>query len=204
MAKILIVEDQKNLRDALEKHINAQGDMEVVGTADDAALVPGLCRQLCPDLVLMDVVTKNASSGISYAEQIRKKFPDIKIVLMTSFQAITFAEEARKVGAHSFVGKDAGSEHLLHVIRSTLKGYSIYSGNTKHQHLTNRFSKEEIAVIGMVCRGMTRGEMAKELAVQEVMIMQHIASILDKTGFTSISEFALYAISEGLIVPELG
>jgi len=200
MTKILIVEDQTMLRESLEQVIGRQGDMEVAGSTDDAANAPELCRQLAPDLVLMDVVTKNNSSGITYTAQIRKEFPEIKIVIMTSLPEITFAEEARKAGAHSFIDKGMGNDHLFHVIRNTMKGYSIYSGPVDRMPFAARFTEKEIAVLRLVCQGMSRDEMALKLGVSESAIKQHITSILDKTGFESISKFALYAVGEGLIV----
>jgi DNA-binding NarL/FixJ family response regulator len=203
MIKILIVEDQAMLRESLEHVIGEQDDMEVAGSTDDAANAPELCRQLQPDLALMDVVTKNNSSGITYTAQIRKEFPDIKIVIMTALPEITFAEEARKAGAHSFMDKGMGNEHLFYVIRSTMKGYSIYSSLADRLPFAARFTEKEIAVIRLVCQGMARDEMSAKLGVSESMIKQHITSILDKTGFDSISKFAIYAVGEGLIVPEL-
>jgi DNA-binding NarL/FixJ family response regulator len=203
MIKILIVEDQTMLRESLEHVIGGQNDMEAVGSTDDAEKAPELCRQLKPDLVLMDVVTKNNSSGITYTAQIRKEFPDIKIVIMTALPEITFAEEARKAGAHSFMDKGMGNDHLFHVIRNTMKGYSIYSVPQESLPFTAKFTEKEIAVIRLVCRGMARDEMAQKLDVSESMVKQHITSILNKTGFDSISKFAIYAVGEGLIVPEI-
>jgi DNA-binding NarL/FixJ family response regulator len=202
MIKILIVEDQTMLRESLEHIIGEQDDMEVAGSTDDAANTPQLCGQLKPDLVLMDVVTKNNSSGITYTAQIRKEFPDIKIGILTALPEITFAEEARKAGAHSFMDKNMGNDHLFHVIRNTMKGYSIYSVPQDRLPFTARFTEKEIAVIRFVCQGMARDEMAQKLDVSESMIKQHITSILNKTGFDSISKFAIYAVGEGLIAPE--
>ena len=202
MIKVLIVEDQAMLRESLEQVIGGQDDMEVAGSTDDAANSPKLCRKLQVDLVLMDVVTKNNSSGITYAAQIREEFPNIKIVIMTAMPEITFTEEARKAGAHSFIGKDMGNDHLFHVIRNTMKGYSIYSSHSDPLPFTARFTENEIAVIRLVCQGMERNEIAAKLGVSESMIRKHVTSILDKTGFDSISKFAIYAISEGLIMPD--
>jgi len=201
MVKILIVEDQIMLKESLEYLINGQDDMKVVGTAEDAADAPELCRKLKPDMVLMDVVTKNNSNGIAYTAQIHKEFPDIKIVVMTGLPDITFAEEAKKAGAHSFIDKNVENEHLFHVIRNTMKGLSIYSGHAARQPFAAQFTEKEIAVIRLVCQGMTRDEIAKKLDVSESMIKQHITSILDKTGFDSISKFAIYAVGQNLIVP---
>jgi len=202
MAKIMIVEDQLILRESMEHVINTQDDMKVVGGTDDAAEAPQLCRELKPDLVLMDVVTKNNSSGINYAALIRDEFPNTKVVIMTAWPDITFAEEAKKAGAHSFIDKNIGNEHLFHVIRQTLKGYSIYSGHAERQQFALKFTDKEIAIIQMVCQGMTRNEMAKKMSLSDSMIGNHITSILNKAGFDSISKFAIYAVSEGLIVPQ--
>jgi DNA-binding NarL/FixJ family response regulator len=90
----------------LEQIISQQADMEVAEVTGDASNVPELCRKLKPDLALMDVVTKNNSNGITFAAQIRKELPNIKIVIMTALPEITFVEEARKAGAHSFIDKD--------------------------------------------------------------------------------------------------
>jgi len=202
MIKILIVEDQTMLRELLEQVIRGQNDMEVAGSTDDAANSPELCRKLHPDLVLMDVVTKNNSSGIIYTARIREEFPDIKVVIMTAMPEITFTEEARKAGAHSFIDKEMGNEHLFHVIRKTMKGYSIYSVHSARIPFTARFTENEISVIRFVCQGMERNEITAKLGVSESMLRKHITSILDKTGFDSISKFAIYAVSEGLIIPE--
>jgi DNA-binding NarL/FixJ family response regulator len=205
--KILVVEDQTILRESLVRMIGEQRDMEVAGATDDAAKTPELCRQLQVDLVLMDVVTKNGASGIAYAAQIRKEFPDIKIVVMTSLPEITFIEEARKAGAHSFVYKNSGYEHLFFIIRSTMQGNGIYPGQDSRQteglmRLDAQFNERELAVVRMVCNGMERDEIAAKLGVSESTVGRHITSILDKTGFDSISKFAIYAVSEGLIKPE--
>jgi len=203
MVKILIVEDQTMLRDSLAYLINGQDDMKVVGTAEDAAEAPELCRKLKPDMVLMDVVTKNNSNGIVYTAQIRGEFPDIKIVIMTGLSDITFVEEAKKAGANGFIEKNMTNEHLFYVIRNVMKGMSIFSGSADRQAFAAQFTKKEIEVIYMICQGLARDEIAKKLDVSEAMIKKHITAILDKTGFDSILRFALYAVGQGLIVPDI-
>jgi len=201
MIKILIVEDQTLLRESLEHVIGGQDDMEVAGSTDDAANAPKLCGKLKPDLVLMDVVTKNNSSGIAYAAQIRREFPEIKILIMTALPEITFVESARKAGAHSFIDKEMGNEHLLYVIRNTMKGYSIYSVRSERPSFASQFTEKEIAVIRLVCQGKSRSEVAREMGISEVRLKPIITSILDKSGFDNIMKFAVYAVGEGLIVP---
>jgi DNA-binding NarL/FixJ family response regulator len=196
MTKILIVEDHTMLRESLEHVIGGHDDMEVAGSTGDAAKALELCRKYAPDLVLMDITTKNNFLCLACTEQIRKEFPDIKIVLMAAMPKIIFAEEARKAGAHSFMDKNMENDHLLHVIRYTMKGYSIYSSPSDRLAFYAQFTEKEIAVIRLGCQGATRSEMAKKLGVSESTIKPLVTSILDKTGFDNISKFALYAMSQ--------
>ena len=201
MIKILIVEDQTILQETLEHIINGQSDMEVVGKTDDAANAPDLCRKLKPNLILMDVVTKNESNGISYSEKIIKEFPGIKIVIMTSMPDITFVDEARRIGAHSFIYKHMGKGHFYHVIRYTMAGHGVYPGPSDFSTFANKFTETEIAILRLVCKGKTRIETANELGLSDTVLGRHITSILDKSGFDSISKFAIYAVGKGLISP---
>jgi len=201
MIKILVVEDQAMLRDSLEYVISGQTDMKVVGVTNDASKTPDLCRQLKPDLILMDVITENGANGIFFTGMIRKDFPDIKIVIMTSLPEITFVDEAKKAGAHSYIYKNAGNEHLLFAIRSTMRGHGVYPGQGDPSPFSTQFTEKEIAVIRLVCQGLTRNEMVSKLGISESMLKPIITSILDKTGFDSVMKFAVYAVGRGLIVP---
>jgi DNA-binding NarL/FixJ family response regulator len=202
MIKILIVEDQAMLRESLQSLIGAQADMEVIGVTHDASKVPNLCKELKPDIVLMDVVTKNETNGITYTAQIRKEYPQIKVVIMTGLPEITFVEEAKKAGAHSFISKDSGKDHLFYTIRSTMNGIGIYPGPQTQSPFADQFTEKEIAVIRLVCQGKSRSQIAKELDVSESVLKPIITSILDKTGFDSITKFAIYAAGRGLIVTD--
>ena len=201
MIKILIIEDQALLLDMLKDVIDSQPDMKVVGTTDDAGLAPEMCRKLKPDLVLMDVITKNGSNGIDFAEQIRKEMPKIKIVIMTGLPEITFADKARKADVHSFINKNSGKEYLLFVMHNTMQGNGIYPGPTGNKPFIEQFTERELAVLRLICQGKSRNEVVKELAMSESLVKKIIATILDKTCFTSISKFAVYAVSKGLITP---
>ena len=175
--------------------------MKVTGKTDDASLAPDLCRELKPDLILMDVVTKNESSGIAWSAKIIREFPDIKIVIMTSMPDITFVDEARRAGVHSFVYKHMGKEHFYYVIRNTMAGHGIYPGPSDNASFANQFTETEIDVLRLVCLGKTREETGKELGLSDTVLGRHITSILDKSGFDSISKLAIYAVGRGLITP---
>jgi DNA-binding NarL/FixJ family response regulator len=200
MIKIVIVEDEAMLKDSLEYVLDKQEGMKVLGTTDDASKAPQLCRELKPDLVLMDVITKE-TNGIVFAAQITKEMPQIKIVIMTAYPEITFIDEARKAGAHSFLYKSSGKEHLFYVIRSTMRGIGYYPGPTDKPPSIDQLTEREIAIVRLIHQGIARSKMIKELEISEMTLKKDINSILNKTGFDSIMEFAVYAAVNNLILP---
>jgi DNA-binding NarL/FixJ family response regulator len=198
--KIVIVEDHVMMAESLKVNIERQEDMEVIGFTDEASEAPELCRQLMPDLILMDVVTKNKSDGIAASELILRELPNIKIVIMTAYPEISFIDKARKAGVHSYIYKTTGSEHLFYVIRSTMKDIPIYPGQTGAQPFSN-LTERELLVVRLACEGNARGKIAEKLQTSESTIKAEITSILNKTGFDSISQVTSYALSEDLIKP---
>jgi DNA-binding NarL/FixJ family response regulator len=201
MIKILIVEDQALLRDALSRIISGQEDMRVVGFTDNADIALEQCRELAPDLALIDVVTDSKANGIAAAAHIRREMPEVKIVIMTSLPEITFVEGARKAGAHSFIYKDSDSEHLLYVIRRTMQGKGVYPGPGEEAMAKDLFTADEIKVIRLVCQGKDREEIAHTLHMSESSVKAIFLSVRDKTGFESITKFSMHAVAKGLIVP---
>jgi multiple sugar transport system substrate-binding protein len=202
MIRILIVEDMILLQESLANIINGQEDMEVSGVTANADEALALCRELNPDLVLVDVVTANKVNGIEAAANIRLEMPDVKVVIMTALPEISFIDAARKAGAHSFVYKDSASQHMLYVIRRTMEGKGMYPGPGAADIARVSFSDEEIAVIRLVCQGKTLNEITKTLFVTEDRITELISGILNNTGFDSITKFSIYAVANGFVVPD--
>jgi DNA-binding NarL/FixJ family response regulator len=114
---------------------------------------------------------------------------------------ITFADKAKKAGIQSFMNKDSGKDYLLFVIHNTMQGKGIYPGQSENKPFAEQFTEREIAVLRLICQGKSRNEVVNELAMSESLVKKVIAAILDKTCFNSISKFAIYAVSKGLITP---
>jgi len=196
------VEDMLLLQESLAHIINSQEDMEVVGVTANASEALALCREITPDLALIDVVTENKPNGIAAAAEIRREMPNVKIVLMTALPEITFIDGARKAGAHSFVYKDSTSQHVLYVIRCTMTGKGVYPGPDDEAFIKARFSDAEMAVIRLVCQGKRLNEITVALSISEDNAMELISSILSKTGFDSITKFAIYAVANSFVMPD--
>jgi DNA-binding NarL/FixJ family response regulator len=147
----------------------------------------------------MDVIT-GKTNGIIFAAQIRKELPDIKIVIMTAYPDITFIDEAKKAKAHSFIYKSAGSAQLLNVIHSTMNDAGFYPGPASEPAFAASLSSRDIAIIRLIYQNVSRNEILKKLDISEKTLKNNINSILNKTGFDSIMDFAVYASVNNLIV----
>ena len=113
MVNVLIVEDQRMARERLESYIASDGRYRLVKSISNAALAEMSCMQNQVDLILMDVCTEYDESGLEAAARIKKHFPHIKIIIITSMAECSFIDRARAAGAESFWYKDVSQEELL-------------------------------------------------------------------------------------------
>ncbi|MDD6784997.1 MAG: response regulator transcription factor [Eggerthellales bacterium] len=204
MTRVLVVEDQAMLRESLCTTINAQPDMEIVGSLSDASQSIAAAKKNKPDVILMDVCTEHDQSGIVAAGKIKETCPDIKIIIMTGMPEITFVQQAKDAGVDSFMYKNVGTDELLAIIRSTMEGYTtfpraqqgIFGGSAA-------LSEIEIDILRLVCETKSRKEIAAELFLSEGTVKRHISDILAKTGHSNILKLAVHAVSNGYIVPRM-
>lgn len=97
MTKVLVVDDHESMRESLERLFNESGDFCVVGGISCADHAVRMCGELSPDIVFMDVCTEGGASGLRATKEVRDAFPDIKVIVMTAFDEISYAA-ARKGG----------------------------------------------------------------------------------------------------------
>jgi len=199
--EVMIVEDQTMVRDAIKGALSKTDDLRVTSSLADAALALLYYERTRPGVVLMDVCTENDSSGLDAAEQIKRKHPDAKIVMMTGLPELTFVERARAAGADSFIYKDSPLEELERVIRETAAGGHLYPRPQAGADALNfgELTKREREVLRLICDGLSRQEIADALCITINSVKTHFANILSKTGYESVTKLAIYAVSHGLI-----
>lgn len=184
MRKILIVEDQALARTYLCACVEKCADCQVAGTLFRADAALQRCNEGPIDLILMDICTESDSDGLAAAESIKKIYPQIKIVMVTSMLEGRFLDRARKIGADSFWYKDSPSGDLVGVIEGTLSGKhfwpdgvpSVRLGNT----LSGDLSDREIETLRLLCEGKTNAEIAVKLNVGESSVRTYINRMLEK------------------------
>ena len=202
--KIVIVEDQMILNDMLKNTIS--NTYNVVATSDDASELIKLCDLYKPDLILTDICTKNNSSGIINGKKVKDKYGNkIKVLAMTGVPDITFLNETKKANLDGFIYKNISSESLINSIEQILNGYKLFPDNVIYntvdclKNLTNK----ELEILKLLCSGNSREEIANCLNIAIGTLKNHISSILNKTGFDSISKLLVFCIGNGYIVPNM-
>ena len=203
MIKVLIVDDHESMCDSLELVLEGAGDYSVVGKLPKADNADIYCERLQPDLVFMDVCTEEGASGLEATRILRNKYPDMKVIVMSGFDEITYAPRAKEAGAHAFIFKSKSLEYFVEVAGGVMRG-EVYFPEPKtipmpmgEAPLTER----EMEVLKLLCKHMTNKEIAEELFISENTVKYHKANMLGKTGFSKSVDLAFYMITNGWINP---
>ena len=198
--KVMIVEDQTMPRELFELRIQASEHFEVALSIDNAALADVYCLRFPVDLILMDVVTRNGESGLDAAERIKRAFPQIKIIIVTSMPECSYLSRAREIGVESFWYKEEQRESLLDVMERTMAGESVYPDATPELASSYEFTDRELEVLREMTGGDTNQEIAERLHMSVATVKTHILNMLEKTGFRNRTELAVRARESGLVI----
>lgn len=206
MIRMIIVEDQKILLDSLADSFSLIDDIKIVAKCPLASEIVELCAFYKPDLVLMDICNQDGHAGINETLRLKRKFPEIKVILMTAMLDVAFVEEAKAAGADGFVYKNSSKEEFLATIRQTMQDYPSFPSETVQSSFPEEFdlTEREMDIIRLVCVGKNRKEISETLFLSENTIRNNINRILMKTNYDSIAQLAIFAVSKGYIVPDGG
>lgn len=207
MTNVLIVDDERMIQELFSRYIDTVSDRYcLIGTIKNAANAELYCLQSKVGLILMDVCTADNESGIAATAEIKKKFPDVKVIIITSAPDYRFIEKARQAGADSFWYKEFSTEELSEVMDKTMAGESIYPDTTPRVQMglarSDEFTPREIEVLYHVVQGESVGEIAEQMGIGYNTAKWHIKNLKEKTGAKSIAELAVMVARAKLILPE--
>ena len=213
MSKIQVglVDDHALLRLGLRTLIDDQADMQVVGEGDSTAAALQMVESTHPQVVLMDIRLPG-DSGLEAARQIAARYPETKVVMLTSFADEELVIGAIRAGAVGYILKEVGNEEVLRGIRTAASGGSVLDPattsrllarvrDTEHKADADAFrelSEREIDVLYEVSQGKTNPEIAASLNLSEKTARNYVSSILEKLGLANRIELATYAIKHNL------
>ena len=202
---ILVVEDQALARMYLCACAEKCADCRVAGALNRADAALSRCGDGQLDVIFMDICTQHDSDGLTAAEAIKKAYPHIKIVMVTSMLEGRFLERARRIGADSFWYKDSPAGDLVGVIEGTLSGKRFWPDGAPSVRLGNALScdlsDQELETLRLLCEGQTNAEIAAQMNVAESTVRTYISRMLEKTGYPNRNRLMVAAVGKRLVVP---
>ena len=152
----------------------------------------------------MDVMTELGHSGLDAAEEIKKAYPDIKIIIVTSMPEYSRLDRARKTGVDSFWYKDGQKDSIPEVMERTMAGESIYPDETPLVHIGNttnhEFTERELDILKELTTGDTNAVIAQRMCLSVGTVKSHIEHLMKKTGFKTRTELVSEARSLGIVI----
>ena len=201
--RILLVDDHEIVRQGLKALIDSHDDLDVVGeagTVEDAIKRTGFDS---PDMVLLDVRLPDGS-GVEACREIRQRFPDVRVLMLTSFADEDALIAAIMAGASGYVLKRIRGDELIDSIRRVCAGESLLDpdmvgrlfdrlrtgGST--DPLLEKLSDQERKILGYIAEGMTNRQIAAEMFLAEKTVKNYVSNMLTKMGMSRRTEAAAY------------
>lgn len=209
MIRVLIADDHHVVRRGLLFFLKTQKDIEVIGEAKNGLEAVELVDELQPDIVLMDLVMPEMD-GILATRKIKAKWPNVEVLMLTSFSDKDHVLPALEAGAAGYQLKDIEPDALVNSIRKVIAGEKMYHPVATIQieetireeenlpHVKNPLTPRERDVLAELTKGKSNREIAGSLFVTEKTVKTHISNIFTKLQVQDRTQAALYAVKHGL------
>ena len=212
--RIVVADDQDVVRAGFGALLDTQPDFEVVGSASDGAAAVRVCRQVRPDIVLMDVRMPEMD-GIEATRRIAGEWPQTRIVMLTTFDLDEHVYDALAAGASGFLLKDMVAERLFEAVRVVAAGEALLAP-TVTRRLIGEFVRlrprggggaldaltpREREVLTLIAEGLSNPEIAARLVVSGETVKSHVSRVLTKLGVRDRAQAVVAAYESGLVVP---
>jgi two-component system, NarL family, response regulator DevR len=205
--RIMIVDDHEVVRLGMHAAFEAEPDLAVVGEASNGAEALAKMPVLDPQLILMDV-RMDKMNGIEACREIKSQYPDVRILMITSYTDDDAVISSILAGASGYLLKHVSRADLLRSIRLVATGHSLIDTNTAKQAMErltqipgHELTEREREVLTLVARGYTNKQIADTLFITEKTARNHVSHILDKLGLSRRSEAAAFAVEHKLVPP---
>ncbi|HEX9060750.1 MAG TPA: response regulator transcription factor [Clostridia bacterium] len=214
MIRVLIVEDVTVIRNGLAFILKEDPEIEVAGMASNGEEAIKKCIELVPDVILMDLKMP-VCDGVEATKKIRETFPNVKILILTTFKDEENVKSALANGANGYILKDIDTKELISVIKSTYGGiFSMHQDilgvlagdiNEKRTVKDNKpaaldvFTDKEKSIIRMMVDGKSYKQISAELFLSEGAIRNIISDLLNRLNLKDRIQLAVYAIKNDLL-----
>ena len=221
MIKVLIADDQELIRESLKIVLNTHEDLQVIDTVEDGFGVLDSLKRNIPDVILMDIRMPRMD-GVYCTKMVKEAYPDVKIIILTTFDDDDFVFSALKFGASGYLLKGVSMDGLYQAILTVVSGgaminpdiatkvFRLFSkmANTNYAINVNddnvrELNKPEWKVIQQVGFGLSNKEIAKKLFLSEGTVRNYLSSILSKLELRDRTQLAIWAVQTGQTTKDL-
>lgn len=215
MIKVLIADDQELIRESLKIILDSKPDIEVTDAVADGLEVIRSVRENRPDIILLDIRMPRLD-GVSCTKIIKEGYPDIKIIILTTFDDDEYVFNALKYGASGYLLKGISMDSLVEAINTVYQGqaminpdiaskvlrfFSKLAVNNENIHVPSEniktITKNEWVIIEEVSKGKSNKEIAKDLNFSEGTVRNYLSTILDKLELRDRTQLAIWAVGRG-------
>jgi len=216
MIRLFLIDDQHIIREGLKALLELAPDLQVVGDAENGQLGFELLKKLAgtdqhPDIILMDI-RMPVMDGVAATRLVRQEFPELKILILTTFDDTEYVSEALRHGATGYLLKDTPSKELAEAIRLIHKGYTHFGPGIVQKLLTQvpipseaptlapppalaELTPREQEVLRLIAKGASNREIAQQLYISEGTVKYHITNILSRLNLRDRTQAAIFANS---------
>lgn len=221
MIKVLIADDQELIRESLKIVLNTHEDLQVIDTVEDGFGVLDSLKRNIPDVILMDIRMPRMD-GVYCTKMVKEAYPDVKIIILTTFDDDDFVFSALKFGASGYLLKGVSMDGLYQAILTVVSGGSMINpdiatkvfrlfskmANTNYAINVNddnvrELNKPEWKVIQQVGFGLSNKEIAQKLFLSEGTVRNYLSSILSKLELRDRTQLAIWAVQTGQTTKDL-
>ncbi len=205
--RVAIVDDHAVVRSGLATFLSAIEEFELVGEASNGSEAVRVCERLRPDVVLMDLMMPEMD-GVTAARIIHQRFPETRIIALTSFPEDRLVEEVLQAGALSYLLKNVGVDELAQAIQAAYAGRPTLAPEaaqvliqrvTRPAAVGHDLSPREREVLQLMRQGLSNAQIAAQLVVGRSTIKFHVSSILGKLGVQTRTEAVALALEHHLV-----
>lgn len=205
--RVMIVDDHTMVRRGLATMLKVFEDLQLVGEAESGEAAIQRCAEVTPNVILMDL-SLPGMDGAAATRAIRQQFPQVKVIVLTSFKEGDRIKNALEAGAIGYLLKDVSADELAQAIRSAHAGRATLSPEaaqalveTANQSpsLGLDLTERELEVLALMVEGLNNTQIAGKLTVSSSTIKSHVSNILSKFGVASRTEAVTLALRSGIV-----
>ena len=212
MIRVLLVDDQHLVREGFARLLRDVDDIEVVGEAADGTSAVELARETHPDVVLMDV-RMPGMDGIEATAKVVRDRPEVRVLMLTTFDLDEAVHRALQAGASGFLLKDTPYDQLIHAIRVVARGDAVLAPSITRRLIESfspapgiseddalrlgRLTPREREILQLIAHGMSNAEIGEATFLSEATIKTHVGRVLSKLGCRDRVQAVVFAFRTG-------